>query len=111
MNIIYLDTDLPVFKDKGHFQKGNLKVASDSFFEIRGVKKIKIYYKDVVACDLLKQYGVGSYIRITLPKSHMVLFVPRINIGNWFLIINRRKTKTLFRLLQSYMEKTYKSSW
>ena len=104
-NILYKKSNLPKFLDTSvKMDQGHIILNGKITLELED-KKLEFYGKEIKTCKLKKYYKVGTYIYLKINKEIINIFVPRINLFNWFVVNNSAKTKLLYSELIKLMPK------
>ena len=99
LNIIYWTSNKIDFRKKA--TNGELAISNNNIFINSENRILEIPLSDLLECELRKAHKVGTYVHLQTHNQIINFVIPKINITNWFLIVNKLKTKQTFEEIQS----------
>jgi len=104
--IIYVPSDTITIKTKAN--SGKLEISETKCI-IEGDSNFEINLNNIQEIEPYSMPGTGSMIKMKYDNKPLFLSVVRLNIGGFFVIVNRNGTIKLYNLLKKYTKEKVKS--
>ena len=104
--IIYVPSDTITMKTKAN--SGKLELSENKCI-IKGDSEFEINLNNIEKIEPYSMPGTGSMIKMKYDGKPLFLSVVRLNIGGFFVIVNRNGTIKLYNLLKKYTKEKDKS--
>lgn len=98
VKIAFWTSDEIKFSEKAN--AGKLDIYNHKILLYDNEKVIELPYSEFLEYDLRKMNRIFTYIHLRTDTQILNFVVPRINIANWFLMVNYFKTKHIFEIIE-----------